>query len=271
MSMEVARNRFVTKIVGYKNEAELIGLVAPYCLRVEKADALDLPEKVCINHMIEPTPQQKRLYDEMAETMAISVGSGYEVSTVLEQMLRLQQITGGFYPHDTGVSVVPEPISGKNPKLEHLKELISGLGGKKAVVWCQFRGELALIKSALEADGVSCVEFHGGLNDEQKRMSVERFRKDPSVQVFISTSAGAYGLTLVEASHAIYYSCGYSLEQYSQSQDRIHRIGQGNKCTYTHLLMANTIDGKVMEALASKQDVATAVYGAIKVSSKRNT
>ena len=32
----------------------------------------------------------------------------YEVTSVLEQMLRLQQITGGFYPWDDGENVVPE-------------------------------------------------------------------------------------------------------------------------------------------------------------------
>ena len=51
---------------------------------------------------------------------------------------------------------------------------------------------------------------------------------------------------------------------YAQSQDRIHRIGQENHCTYIHLLCQGTVDEKIMAALATKQSTAEGVYGGLK-------
>jgi SNF2 family DNA or RNA helicase len=77
-------------------------------------------------------------------------------------------------------------------------------------------------------------------------------------------SSELLGLTWVCASYAVYFSLSYSLEEYSQSQDRIHRIGQKDKCTYIHLAMDNTIDIAVSRSLQGKQAVATMAYQSIK-------
>ncbi len=38
-----------------------------------------------------------------------------------------------------------------------------------------------------------------------------------------------------------------------QAEDRIHRIGQENKCTITYLQAANTVDGVLAAMLVDKQ------------------
>lgn len=264
MQVEVGRDRYITKIVGYQNEAELIAAVAPYTTRVEKADALDLPPKTFINRNVEMNPAQKKLYRDMKDELFTEINDQeYEVTTVLEQMLRLQQITGGHYPHDTGEKIVPMPIPGKNPKIEELMSLMDEVSGKM-IIWCQFRSEIELVVRALEKADVGYVEFHGGCSHEEKSYAVHNLRNDPRVKVFLATRAAAYGLTLVEASTAVYYSQGYSLEEYLQSQDRIHRIGQDDHCNYVHLVCNKTIDIKIIRALADKKNVADLIYSLIK-------
>ena len=44
----------------------------------------------------------------------------------------------------------------------------------------------------------------------------------------------------------------FSYEEFKQSQDRIHRIGQNSKCTYIILQGKNTIDGKIYDCLQRK-------------------
>ena len=102
------------------------------------------------------------------------------------------------------------------------------------------------------------------MSDEEKKAADWAFKKDKSARVMIATRAAAYGLTWVCASYAVYFSLSYSLEEYSQSQDRIHRIGQKDKCTYIHLAMDNTIDIAVSRSLQGKQAVATMAYQSIK-------
>lgn len=264
-SMEVARNRFVSKIVGYRNEQELFNLVSPYVMRVEKEDALDIPEKTHMTRFVQPTPAQKKLYKQMREEMATEVDDvTYAVESVLEQRLRLMQITGGFYPHDNGEFVEPRPIEGKNPKVEEVIAIAEELGDRKFVVWCQFHSEVAAVAARLKEAGIGSVQFHGRMSDEEKKAADWAFKKDKSARVMIATRAAAYGLTWVCASYAVYFSLSYSLEEYSQSQDRIHRIGQKDKCTYIHLAMDNTIDIAVSRSLQGKQAVATMAYQSIK-------
>ena len=264
MQMEVGYNKFVTKIVGYKNEDELIKTIGPYTMRVEKKDALDLPEKIFTNRYVEMNPKQKKIYQDMKEELFSEIdGDSYGVTSVLEQMLRLQQITGGHYPWDNGEKVIPKPIPGKNPKIEELMNILDEISGK-VIIWCQFRCEIDLIDEVLTKAGINFVEFHGGCNDEEKRESVKSFRTIPGCKVFLATRAAAYGLTLVEASTAIYYSQGYSLEEYAQSQDRIHRIGQDKGCNYIHLLAEKTVDTKIIRALEAKANVADMIYSILK-------
>lgn len=259
------RVQTVQKIVGYKNEDELVASVAPYTLRVEKKDVLeDMPDKVFMNRYVEMNPTQRRLYKDMEHEFFAEVeGDEYEVTSVLEQALRLQQITGGHYPWDDGERVVAKPIPGKNPKLEELMAVLDETSGK-AIVWCQFRPEIDLIADRLRKEGIQFVEFHGGCDDTEKGFAVRNFRSDPKTKVFLATRAAAYGLTLVEAATAIYYSQGPSLEDYSQSQDRIHRIGQDMPCTYIHLVCDKTIDMKIIRALRDKKNVADLIYSLVK-------
>lgn len=264
-NIEVAQNKSVTKIVGYQNEDELLKSIGPCTSRVEKKDALDLPEKTYQNRYVSMTKLQQKLYVEMKHEMMLEVGPGieYEASTVMEKGLRLSQITGGFYPHDDGETVVATPIPGKNPKVEETKLLMEEVAGK-IVVWCQFRCEIAAVYAALQAEDIGVQQFHGGCSDEEKRKAVFNFRKAQGVKVFLATRAAAYGLTLTESSTAIYYSLGHSLDIYEQSQDRLHRIGQIDPCLYIHLVCPGTIDIKVIAALRDKKAVATVVYDALK-------
>jgi SNF2 family DNA or RNA helicase len=255
----------VPKIVGYKNLDELIKTVSPYIMRVEKKDVLlDLPDKVFTNRYVEMTPAQKKLYNDMKEELIVEINDvEYEVKTILEQMMRLQQITGGHYPWDDGEKVVTKVIPGKNPKIEELLNIMEEIPGK-VIVWCQFRPEIELVAQALRNKGIQFVEFHGGKDYLEKEFAVENFRGDPNTKVFLATRAAAYGLTLIEASTAVYYSQGPSLDQYLQSQDRFHRIGQVNKCLYIHLVVERTVDVKIIKALEGKKNMADLVYSLLK-------
>jgi SNF2 family DNA or RNA helicase len=80
----------------------------------------------------------------------------------------------------------------------------------------------------------------------------------------VQIESGGVGVDLTRARYAIYYSLGFSLGSYEQSLARIHRPGQTRPVEYIHLLAKNTVDEKVMAALAAKADVVTAVLQQLK-------
>ena len=86
---------------------------------------------------------------------------------------------------------------------------------------------------------------------------VRQFQTDPNVPVFIGQIATAgMGLTLTAASTMVFYSMDYSMSNYEQCRARIHRAGQKFPCTYIHLIAKGTVDGKVMQALKNKANLA---------------
>jgi len=52
----------------------------------------------------------------------------------------------------------------------------------------------------------------------------------------------------------------FSYEDFKQSQDRIHRIGQGSKCTYIILQARNTIEEKIYACLQNKGNAVDELY-----------
>jgi SNF2 family DNA or RNA helicase len=124
------------------------------------------------------------------------------------------------------------------------------------VVFCAYKHNVVQIKKALEDYKV--VSYTGDDSTAQKNDAVRAFQ-DGEADIFVGTSAAAKGLTLTRASTMVYYSNNYSLENRLQSQDRIHRIGQDNKCTYIDLVVPNSIDETILKRLEQKKELSNEV------------
>src|SRR5690606_7435228 len=268
--------RTTQKIIGYKNEEEFFSSIAPYTARVEKKDVWeDMPEKIYTTRYVQMNPEQRRLYHEMDKEHSIEMENArpdedtvidwyeYEAKGILEKTMRLLQITGGHYPYDDGEKVKPVPIPGKNPKIAELMQILNEVQGK-IIVWCCFRPEIELIAEALESKLIRYVEFHGGCDANTKSTAYNSFRRDPDIRVMLATRAAARGLTMTEASTCVYYSTSPSLDDYEQSQDRIHRYGQTRGCNYIHLVCTGTRDVQVFKSLRDKKNIAQLAYDIIK-------
>ena len=143
-----------------------------------------------------------------------------------------------------------------NNPLEALKDILSDIDSK-VIIWARFRADISLIESML---GELAVSYHGGISNDQRASSVERFQNDPKVRYFIGQpQSGGIGLTLTAADYAIYYSNSFDLETRLQSEDRCHRIGTKNNITYIDIEAPKTIDTKIIKALRDKKSLADIV------------
>jgi SNF2 family DNA or RNA helicase len=134
----------------------------------------------------------------------------------------------------------------------------------KVIIWARFRREIRDVYEALTKMGVLCVEYHGGTSTTQRLDNIEAF-ENGDARVFIGQQqAGGTGITLVAASHVIYYSNDFSLRNRLQSEDRAHRIGQTRNVTYTDLAAIGTIDEAVARSLQNKLEVAEAVVNELR-------
>jgi len=255
------RSRYATmggygnhQIVGYKNLQELVQKAHSVAYRVTKEEALDLPEMVDEIRYVTLDPQGMKIYESLETSSYAELLKGeVVVRNILTQLLRLQQVTGGFIRDDEGGPV--QQVS--KAKLMALEEIIDDvLGeGKKLVIFARFVPEIDAISKLLAEKGIRHSVISGEIKNRSEQ--VQQFQENPEVKVFVGQiQTTGLGLTLTAANTAIFYSMDFNYANYSQARSRIHRIGQRNTCTYIHLVAKDTIDEKVLKALQRKEDVA---------------
>ena len=71
----------------------------------------------------------------------------------------------------------------------------------------------------------------------------------------IPLKAGGTGLSLTAASIVIHYDPWWNMSAQNQATDRAYRIGQTNSVQVYKLIMKNSIEEKIQELQAQKQDL----------------
>ena len=256
------RNRYFD-MTGYGNHTpvmkanmadELTRRIHSIAFRATKVECLDLPETMEIIRMVELEPQAKRLYQQLVRDSYAKINGGeITAANVLTRLLRLSQLTGGFLRGDETDRV--ERVS--SAKLDALSDIIDSAAqeGGKLVVIVRFLPEIDAITAMLERKSIGYALITGAVKDRDEQ--VRRFQADPDVTVFVGQIATAgLGITLTAADKMVFYSLDYSMSNFEQTKARIHRVGQRNPCTYIYLVADGTVDGKVLDALRDKADLA---------------
>jgi SNF2 family DNA or RNA helicase len=149
------------------------------------------------------------------------------------------------------------PASKIDVLCEQLRELVAE--GHSALVFSQFTGFLGKVKARLEEEGIGYAYLDG--RTKNRSATVERFRSG-QVQVFlISLKAGGFGLNLPEADYCFVLDPWWNPATEAQAVDRAHRIGQTRTVLVYRLVARDTIEEKVMELKARKEQLFAAMFG----------
>ena len=252
--------RSVQVVVGYRNLGELSQKLEPFSYRCLKEDCLDLPDYVYTKRVIQLSPEQKKLYQQM-KILALAELDGKQMTTqsAMVQLMRLHQITCGHFTSDDGT--IKEI---KNERLDALVDILSEIENK-AVIWAHYRHDISAIINAVEKNfgADSYVTYYGDTSNEDRQKAIKEIQ-DPNspVRFIIGTpQTGGYGITLTGANTMIYYANGYDYEKRIQSEARINRAGQTRKMTYIDIIAEDTVDEKIVKALRSKMNIASKITG----------
>jgi SNF2 family DNA or RNA helicase len=103
---------------------------------------------------------------------------------------------------------------------------------------------------------------HVILDGEQKDKDVwKQFQSDESIKVIICQyQSGAQGIDLFAADTIIYYEPTLSSTTLEQSRDRIHRMGQTQKCSYIHFITKKSVEEDIYKALARYEDFSERLF-----------
>ena len=243
--------------------------ISGFSVRETKASAaISLPEKVVHTVITEWEPQQLDLYRQLQESLqAIVFREGELViddsTIILKRLLRLVQVASNPRLIDSNYQVEPG-------KLDTFLELITSIihSGDKCIVWTSFIDNVAWLASLLSRHNPK--QVHGMLKTKTRTQSIRQFLHQPEARILIATPGSAKeGLTLTVANHVIFYDRLFSLDDYLQAQDRIHRISQERICHVHNLIMRDSIDEWIEALLYSKQVAAQLAQGDISRDSYR--
>jgi SNF2 family DNA or RNA helicase len=242
---------------GYTRIDELRDRIKDLSLRREKEGSVNLPSKTISRVPVSLSGRQREMYDELRSTLELWVRNltGQQVlaqaENILTRLIRLAQLASNPRLIDSAYNEEPAKFLALDKLLsDYLQE-----PGSKVIIWTSFVENISTLMKRYVLLNPVCI--HGGMDGPEKQRSVKAFRRDENVRVLIANPAAAReGLTLTEASTAIYVDRTFNLVDFLQSQDRIHRLSQKRPCNIILLMAEGTIDEFVDFSLEQKHRLA---------------
>ena len=244
-------------IVGYKNQQELIRrfrTLAVSCRMSEVKEKLNLPDALPdVVLKVQMPAKTLRMLEGLERDMIATCTDGTVVAkNVLVKLLRCLQMTSGFCVTQSHPAAPEEIIELNDAKFQVLASTLEDIGPTPVVVFAHFRHDLDAIARACTRVGRPCYELSGSIN------RLEQWQQAGSLTgavLAVQIQAGAEGVDMTQANHAIYYSLPHSLALYNQSRARLYRPGQSRPVSFIHIVAENTVDEGVYRALERKQDI----------------
>jgi SNF2 family DNA or RNA helicase len=235
--------------------------ISPLMLRRTKEGvAAELPPKQEQIVEVVLQPKHMRIYQthlqrERQKVLGLVEDLDRNRFTILRSLTLLRQLS--LDPSLVDDAHAGVPASKIDVLSEQLRELVAE--GHSALVFSQFTGFLGKVKARLEEEGIGYAYLDG--RTKNRSAAVERFRSG-QVQVFlISLKAGGFGLNLPEADYCFVLDPWWNPATEAQAVDRAHRIGQTRTVLVYRLVARDTIEEKVMELKARKEQLFAAMFG----------
>lgn len=278
----------VKVLQGYQNVPLLHERLSRHTFTISKEQAMPwLPKRSPLLLTAGMSDEQAKVYKSLADQLAAQIEdtlsgeiTAITINHVLTKLLRLSQVTSGYYVVDAEYNEDGVPLlTGWDrirffesiPKMDELVNYIQGTPtDDKCIVWTNWLPAMWKISQRLDEVGVNNVVFCGEMSDEMRDKATAAFNLDPKYKVLIGTpKSGGPGLNLpgydpmradqysTNANHTIYYSSNWSHIERYQSSDR--NYGR-NRCrgpvTLVDLIVPGTIDGEIYQRLQAKKEIA---------------
>ena len=256
-----------------RDNATVRALAAPYILRRTKQFvAPELPPRIEQLVWCRLGDAQSRLYADWKErshreifNMEMAGASDGKLRVAaFNQLLRLRQICTEPRLLD------PDFREDDCAKLRALREILDEAvaGGHRVLVFSQFVSVLNFLKDALRADGIAFAYIDGATKNRAEVCA--KFNADESVPVcLISLKAGGVGLNLTGADMVVHYDPWWNPAVEAQATDRAHRIGQTRAVTSVKLVVADSVEERVLELQHEKRELMKSVFEASDAESEK--
>ena len=236
-------------VKGASHLDELSGVLRGFMLRRTKLEVLpELPAKIISRPPLELTSQELSHIYDVENTITdreAYLSPVHEKFSQLGDLARLLRATG-----EAKVRAV----------VDFVKDILTS--EDKVVIFARHRDVMDRIATQF---GDAAVQYHGGMNDAQKKAAVSSFQDKTGPSVFVgqiqAAGTGINGLQWVSRT-VVFAELTWVPGEMSQAIDRCHRIGQTADCVNVYLPhVPGTLESAMLQVHAAKGAVIERVVG----------
>jgi SWI/SNF-related matrix-associated actin-dependent regulator 1 of chromatin subfamily A len=243
-------------------EDEFYSAINPRMRRMLKSRVLPwLPEVMTERRDVEMGAKQAKAYKQMLDHMIVMLETGDSVMATnpLTQTLRLLQFASSYAEvsvDDAGQEkiILSDPSCKVDALMDDMK---NGDFGDDSVAVCAVSRQLIEILSArMTKEGIEHGLITGAQDADERQQAIDDFQSGKTKWILFTAQAGGVGVTLTTARRLVMLQRPWSLVDYKQALDRVHRIGSEiHDCVIiTDYVTEGTVEERVIEALDTKAD-----------------
>lgn len=235
-------------------EQQIYDRISDITISMKALDYLEMPECVYVNHEVQMSDQEKKLYDQLKSDLIIPLEDGdIDAANAAALSNKLLQLSNGAVYDENGIVRVVH-----KRKLEMLEDMIEAANGQPLLIAYWFKHDHQRIMEHLTACGYSP-------RDIRKSEDIKDWNTGKMAVALIHPASAGHGLNIQEGGHIlIWFGLTWSLELYQQTNARLWRQGQRDTVTIHHIVCENTVDEDVLNALSSKNVTQEKLIAAVK-------
>ena len=256
-------------------ESEFYAGIHPRMRRMLKQRVLPwLPEVINDRRDVEMGAKQAKAYKQMLENMIAELDKtpeerfeqAYEQGETeiivapnpLTQTMRLLQFSSSYGTMELIDGKEKMLLSDPSCKVDALMDDIeNGDFGEDSVAVCAVSRQLIEILSArLTKEKIAHGLITGAQSGDERQKAIDDFQAGRTKWILFTAQAGGVGVTLTTARRLVMLQRPWSLVDYKQALDRVHRIGSEihDSILITDYVTEGTIEERVIEALDGKAE-----------------
>jgi len=242
---------------------EFYAAINPRMRRMLKAKVLPwLPPVIKERRDVEMSTKQKKAYEQMRDVMIAQLEGGEALTapSPLTQATRLLQFASSYAMVDVDefTGEIAVKLSEPSCKVDALMDDIdAGDFGDDSVAVCAVSRQLIeLLSARLEKAKIPHGLITGAQTEEERQKAIDDFQNGRIKWILFTAQAGGVGVTLTAARRLIMLQRPWSLVDYKQALDRVHRIGSEihDSIVITDYVTDGTIEERVIQVLDTKAD-----------------
>lgn len=229
------------------------------CISMKASDYLELPEIVYDDIPVHLDTRAAAAYKKLERDMLLQVDeneiTATSAATLGNKLLQLGN--GAVYGENHQVVEIHQC------KIEAFLETVEALQGQSALVFYNFQHDRDRLLKATAKSSLRVRVYRGPQDaDDWNNHKIDLLLAHPA--------STAYGLNLQDGgNHIIWFGLNWSLELYQQANKRLHRQGQKNVVFVHNLVVQDSIDEDVLDALQGKSTTQESLLRALKVRIER--